>query len=188
MTEQTLPRSRMQSNAIIYRAAIPADALCISLLGVHVFLDTYATDGMRPSLAREVQSELSVEAFERRLADAQSRLILAESAGHLIGFAQLTMSAAHANVGTPAAEVNRLYVHSRFARRGVGRELLRRIESVAATDGARHVWLTAWESNASALAFYARCGYGEVGRGLYRWEDDRYAVRILAKAVPERAS
>ena len=36
------------------RPARPDDALCLSVLTMQVFLDTYATEGIRPSLAREV--------------------------------------------------------------------------------------------------------------------------------------
>ena len=35
------------------RVAQPTDAVCIAALATQVFLDTYATDGLRPDLARE---------------------------------------------------------------------------------------------------------------------------------------
>jgi diamine N-acetyltransferase len=39
---------------VVLRVAGPADAPRIGVLATQVFLDTYATDGIRPSLAREV--------------------------------------------------------------------------------------------------------------------------------------
>jgi hypothetical protein len=41
-------------------AALP-DALCLSTLATQVFLDTYATQGIRPAIAREVHHHLSEE-------------------------------------------------------------------------------------------------------------------------------
>ncbi|MDR6580216.1 hypothetical protein J2X88_005123 [Pseudomonas extremaustralis] len=37
----------------LIRDAIPQDALCIGVLGMQVFLDTYATEGIRTSIATE---------------------------------------------------------------------------------------------------------------------------------------
>ena len=36
-----------------YRNGTPDDALCISVLAMQVFLDTYAIDGLRNDIARE---------------------------------------------------------------------------------------------------------------------------------------
>jgi hypothetical protein len=67
-----------------FRSAGTADALCISVLATQVFLDTYAIDGIRPSLAREVLEHLSVEAFTAHLSQPDARFIVAERAAHLI--------------------------------------------------------------------------------------------------------
>ena len=40
--------------AVALRRAGLSDALCIGVLGTQVFVETYATFGVRPSLAREV--------------------------------------------------------------------------------------------------------------------------------------
>ncbi|MEO8132440.1 MAG: hypothetical protein ABI831_00440 [Betaproteobacteria bacterium] len=43
---------------IAFRLATDTDALCIGVPATQVFLDTYATDGIRPSLALEVLEQL----------------------------------------------------------------------------------------------------------------------------------
>jgi hypothetical protein len=50
-----------------FRAATASDALCIGVLATQVFLDTYATDGIRPSLAREVLEQFQQEQYENRV-------------------------------------------------------------------------------------------------------------------------
>lgn len=57
---------------VLIRPATPADALCLGVLATQVFLDTYATTGIRPALAREVLRAYSTEAFATCLADPQS--------------------------------------------------------------------------------------------------------------------
>jgi diamine N-acetyltransferase len=179
----------MPATDITLRRAAAADALCISVLATQVFLDTYATDGIRPSIAREVHEHFSPAAVSALLAAPSSRLIVAERAGHMIGFAQLTLGSIHELVpARPTAELNRLYVQERFAGSGVGKALLGEAEALAAAEGAVTLWLACWAGNHRALAFYARRGYEELGAARYVFENERYETRIFAQALEGAAA
>jgi diamine N-acetyltransferase len=172
---------------ISIRAATHADALCIGVLGTQVFLDTYAPDGITPSLAREVQHQMSTAAIAATLAMPATRTLVAEHAAHaahMVGFMQLTLGAKQKLVEVDdAVEMNRLYVLERFTRRGIGRMLLESAEALAASSGAHALWLTAWEGNHRARAFYASQGYEDVGAATYSFEDEHYENRVLAKML-----
>jgi diamine N-acetyltransferase len=169
---------------ITLRVAVDSDALCIGALATQVFLDTYATDGIRPSVAREVHEYFSPAAVSALLSSPGTRFILAERAGHLIGFAQLSLGAVHELVpDRPAAELHRLYVQARSAGCGAGTALLREAEAMAAGEGAVTLWLIVWAENSKARAFYARRGYEELGIASYVFESDRYETRIFARAL-----
>ena len=166
------------------RPATPADALCLGVLSTQVFLDTYATQGIRAALANEVLAQHSVAVYEALLADPGVTLLVAECDGHLVGFSQVRGDVGHALVPeAAAAELDRLYVHERFTGRGVGRDLLRQAEKAAAARGADTLWLTAWEGNARALAFYPRRGYENLGRTVYTIEGEDYPNHLFAKRV-----
>ena len=169
---------------VILRAAVDTDALCIGVLGTQVFLDTYAPDGVRASLAREALTHLSPAAISVLLSAPGSRFIVAERDGRMVAFAQLTMDSIQEQVPLrPAAELNRLYVQERFTGRGVGTALLARAETMAATEGANTLWLTAWVGNHRALAYYARRDYKDFGATLYEFENEQYENRIFAKSL-----
>ena len=169
---------------ISYRAASPEDALCLSVLGTQVFLDTYATQGIRPALAREVVELFSIEAFSGLLSSLSTAILVAEQDGHLIAFAELTFDSRHELVPwEPVIELRRLYVQERFTSKGVGRALLQRSEELAAERGACALWLKAWVGNQRALAFYPRNGYKEVGATSYIYENDVYETRVFVKEV-----
>ena len=70
--------------------AIPL-TVCLGVLGTQVYLDTYATIGIRPTIAREVQAAFSTARVESLLAQPAVRWIVAECEAHLIGFTQLTL-------------------------------------------------------------------------------------------------
>ncbi len=169
---------------ITFRTAEPADALCLGVLSTQVFLDTYATQGIRPALANEALAQHSVAVYAALLADPAVAILVAECAGHLVGFAQVRNGVGHALVPEPAASgLDRLYVQERFTGRGVGRDLLRHAEKAAAAQGADTLWLTAWEGNARALQFYPRRGYSNLGMTIYSFEGEDFPNHVFGKRV-----
>jgi len=151
---------------------------------MQVFLDTYATEGIRPSLAREVLSAYSQVNFSEAIADPQARVVVAEHRGHMVGFAQVTLCARHELApGGVQAELLRLYVQEPFTGIKVGSKLLAEAENLAALAGATVIWLTPWAHNHRALAFYARRGYGDFGLAYFAFEGESHENRVLAKPL-----
>ena len=164
------------------RLAEPEDALCLSVLAMQVFLDTYATEGIRPEIAREALSSYSQEMFAAAIADSESRICVAEHAGNLIGFAQITLGATH--MLAPAgqqAELLRLYVQEPFTGKRVGTMLLSQAEHLASEGGASVLWLTPWVHNHRALAFYLRREYEDFGLTYFVLEGESHENRVYAK-------
>ena len=166
-----------------FRLAGEADAPCLSALATQVFLETYATAGIRLALAHEVESRFSAAAFLERLCQPSRCTTLVERAGHLIAFTEVVLGARHALVPAASAELTHLYVQSPFLRQGVGRQLLLRAEALASSKGASALWLTAWVGNKRALAFYASQGYEQLGSTEYTFEGESFENRLFAKPL-----
>ncbi len=166
------------------RPAGPPDALCIGVLGIQVFLDTYATEGIRPPIAREVLESLAPEAVAAQMAAPAARFFVAERHGHLVGFAQLSLGAEHAlSTCASPAELNRLYVQERFTRLGIGAALLRHAEAEARGAGADALWLTVWAGNTRALGFYPRHGYRDGGPTTFTFQGETHENRWFVKPL-----
>lgn len=171
------------------RPGIPDDALTIAALAVQVFLDTYATEGIRPDLAREAFTEYSAEAFASRLHEPARRFILAEQANGVVGFAELVAIPLPATAGTVVgAQLVRLYIQPRFQRSGLGQRLLQAAELAASSLGLPALWLTAWEGNDRARRFYEAVGYENIGATTYTFQGNSYANRVFAKHLRAGAS
>ena len=107
--------------------------------------------------------------------------MLAERGSALVGFAEVLGAVAEAPAGgVSGSELVRLYVQPSAQGLGVGALLLREAESLA--TGA--LWLTAWDGNAKALAFYGRMGYADIGATTYTFEGQTYGNRVLVKHLP----
>lgn len=169
------------------RVGTPADAAAIAALAIQVFLDTYATEGVRDDLAREAFDTYGTHRFDERLREPHRRCLLAEehaSAG-LLGFAEVRLDTRAApDGGVTGAELVRLYVQPRWQHAGLGRRLLREAEDAAAAAGAAHLWLTAWSGNDRARAFYAALGYEDVGESRITFQGRAYENRVFARRLP----
>lgn len=151
---------------------------------MQVFLDTYATDGIRPAIAAEVLRSFSTLAIEAALAHPSIRVWVAEANGHLLGFAQVRIDATQTLVTTARpAELDRLYVQERFTGAGLGGRLLRTAEEGASNLGACALWLTPWVHNKRALAFCAKHGYANLGATWFEMDGERHQNRVLAKTL-----
>jgi ribosomal protein S18 acetylase RimI-like enzyme len=153
---------------------------------MQVFLDTYATEGVRPDLAREALSEYSPERFEQRLRDQNRSFFLAEAGEGLLGFAEMMTTASPPPIKDTAhggLELVRLYVQPSAQRAGLGRRLLREAELLCKESGSEALWLTAWSGNARALAFYRASGYVDVGTSTYTFQGNSYENRVMLRQM-----
>lgn len=176
--------TRLHVSRIAFRPGLPGDAPSVAALATQVFLDTYATDGVRPDLADEAFAEYSSRRFEERLRQAERSFLLAEHRAALVGFAEvlLTQSPAPAG-GCRGLELVRLYVQPRAQRAGIGGRLLDLVERMAAERAAGGLWLTVWEGNRRAQAFYRKLGYMDVGSSSDAFRGNVYGNRVCFKAL-----
>ena len=161
-----------------------SDAGTIAAVATHVFLDTYAAAGVRPDLAREVFELCSERAFAAALGEPHRRFVLATTEAGVVGFAELLLRDQVADVeSVSGAELVRLYVQPQSRGSGIGRALVEQTEELVVAASLRSLWLTVWELNEPAIAFYRRIGFREAGAGRYTYEDQVYGTRIFAKEL-----
>lgn len=126
----------------------------------------------------------SCEAISALIACPSTLLTLAESDGHLIGFAQVALRATHEMIDSKhAAELQRLYIQERFTGRGVGPRLLGAVERRAARGGASLLWATVWAGNERALGFYPRQDYQFIGSPMFVFQSEAQENRLFAKML-----
>jgi diamine N-acetyltransferase len=146
------------------RPAHRGDARALAALAERTFRDTFAAANSTELMQRHCAGSYGEAIQAAEIADAQLRTLLAYRDGELAGFAQLRLAGpAPACVGTPAVEIQRLYVDQPWHGRGVAAVLMRALLALAAQAGAGRVWLGVWEHNPRAIAFYAKYGFHVVG-------------------------
>lgn len=150
--------------------ARPEDARSLAALSIEVWLDTYATEGVSDGFAAHVLETYTPDAFDRALADAHSRLLVARRNGMLLGYGLLRLNAKPVSDGCGTAEIETLYIRRHHQRLGLGRRLYEGMRALAAKAGQPKLFLTVYEGNHRAIAFYEALGMTQEGRWIFEFE------------------
>lgn len=142
------------------RPANRDDATNLAALSIQVWLNTYATGGIRRSFSEHVFSEYRPERFEAILDDPRQALLLAEADQHLLGYARLNTCSPAPGAEAMTSELCTLYVQAPFHGQGIGGALLAACRDFLKTEiGDVGLWLSVYHQNHRALAFYAKHGF-----------------------------
>ena len=137
-------------------------------------------------LAAHLTKSFGREHQTRELADAGWTTRLAEREGQLLAYAQLRAAQAPACVlGAEAVELVRFYVDGAWHGQGLAHALMDDVLAATAARGAATVWLSVWQVNARAVAFYHRRGFQIVGEQTFHVGDDPQTDWVMARPIAE---
>ncbi len=109
--------------------------------------------------------------FEQELGLKFSKFIVARSKRKIVGYGGIWISG-------ETADIVNIAVHPRTRNRGVGSALVRRLESLAAAQGARQIFLEVRSKNAAARRLYSSLGFTVIGqRARYYGDDDAVVMK-----------
>lgn len=170
--------------AVTIRRATVADAADLAALGARTFHDTFAADNRPEDMAVHLATTFGVPQQTAELADAGCVTLLAYVGQTLAAFAQVRRKEPPPCVeGSTPVELHRFYVDRPWHGQGVAARLMGASVDAIHELGGRTVWLSVWEHNPRARAFYAKCGFRQTGTADFWVGPDRQTDHILERAV-----
>jgi ribosomal protein S18 acetylase RimI-like enzyme len=146
---------------ISYRDAQAADAEALAAFAEMTFTDTFGHLYPPEDLAAYVEANYRTPVIGAEIADAQTRYRLALCGDQIVGYCK--MGAVDMEVdATDALELHRLYVDPSTKGTGVAKALMDEALEWARAKGAKVMYLSVWENNERAQAFYRRYGFQHV--------------------------
>lgn len=147
---------------IAYRDATAADAEALAAFAEMTFTDTFGHLYPPEDLAAYVQVKYRAHVIGEEIADHATRYRLALRDGVIVGYCK--MGEVDMDVdATNALELHRLYVDASTKGTGVAKTLMDEALAWARGKGAAVMFLSVWENNLRAQAFYKRYGFEHVG-------------------------
>ncbi len=165
------------------RKATIQDSANIAALSIQVWLDTYATEGIRSALSRYVLTEYTEDNLMRKMENHENVFLLFEENDHLLGFAAINWAAKCPLSGDPLPELVQLYVQERAAGKGIGSRLLEASFRFCREKGYPAIWLTAKSDNERALNFYSRRGFIKEGSVFFTLEEEKHENYLLKRTL-----
>lgn len=148
------------------REATLEDALILSLVGAATCLESFA--GMVPgdAVIHHASTNHTPAAYIVHMSKPETQAWLAEVApgSAPVGYALMGSPDFPAHLIQPGdLELKRIYVFSRFHGTGIGFKLMQLAINSARSQGAKHLMVGVYGDNVSAIAFYKRVGFVEIG-------------------------
>ncbi len=170
----------MTDAAAIIRPADAGDADALAVIGTATFLETYA--GMIPGAAivNQCRDGHAAAAYVRYMNEGARIWIGYEPRGAPVGYAMVTTPDIP-GMRNGDAELRRIYVLASFHGTGLAQGLLN--DAIAALPIAERLLVGFNQDNTKARAFYAKCGFEQIGTrrfaiGGHMFDDDVYALTL----------
>lgn len=174
----------MSEPSLHIRRALPAEAAALAELAARTFADTFGPDSRPEDMAAYLGSAYGVRQQTEELTDPGVITLVAESDGQWAAYAQVRRHPAPACVtGESPVEIRRFYVDRLWHGRGMAGPLMTAAREAARELGGRTVWLSVWERNPRAIAFYTKCGFRHVGEQDFWVGADRQTDLILVAGL-----
>jgi GNAT superfamily N-acetyltransferase len=149
---------------VIVRPARPDEAEALAQLATVTLRAAFERDIPAAHLEPYLASSFTPANAVAELSDRHVRLLVAEHAGELGGYAKLQLGPSPGSVrAARPVELVRMYLQPAWYGRGVGNELMTRSLAEAHSLACDVLWLKVWDRNEPARSFYARWGLRDVG-------------------------
>jgi GNAT superfamily N-acetyltransferase len=169
----------------IIRRAGPADAAPLAELAARIFTETFAEDTHPEDLAAFLAKSYGVRQQSDEISNSDIITLVAETPGGLVAYAQVCrgMKAPACVTGEAPVGLLRFYVQRNWHGGGLAHRLMAAVMDAARELGGRHLWLSVWERNVRALAFYGKHGFRDMGAEDFWVGSDCQTDRILVAEV-----
>jgi GNAT superfamily N-acetyltransferase len=176
--------ARIDPSRLSIRRGVAGDAADLAAFGARTFLDTFGPANDAAHIRAYLDEAFGLAQQAAELADPDTTVLLAMQGDTLVAYAQLRRGPAPVCVAHRGAiELQRFYLDRAIHGSGVASTLMDAVRTVAVELGAGHVWLGVWEHNPRAIAFYAKCGYVDVGSKTFDVGPDRQVDRVMLAAI-----
>ena len=145
------------------RRAVPADEPFLTDLAARTFRDAFGRDNSPDDLELHVRTHYTSELMAAELTNPDWITLVADVNGIAAGYAQLLTRDPPTPIGPGGLMLHRFYLEQAWIGKGVSQPLMAAVRSAALERRASFLWLTVWERNPRAIAFYRKCGFTSAG-------------------------
>jgi len=169
---------------ISIRVADPVDAELLVELGRSSFYEAFSEQTAPKDMENHLQKAFKVDDIRKQVDNDQTLFLIVEVNALAAGYAYLHPEDPPDCVKTPnPIQLIRFYLRKDFYGRNVGHTLMKACLEKARSKGYKSVWLSTWELNHRANAFYKKWEFEVVGRAKFTVGSDVQKDFIFARGI-----
>ncbi len=169
---------------ISIRLARPLDADLLVKLGRASFYEAFSEQTAPQDMEAHLQKAFNVNEIRSQLGNERTVFLIAEADALAAGYAYLHPEEPPDCVKTPhPIQLMRFYLRKDYYGRNVGTKLMKACLEIARARGFQSVWLSTWELNHRANAFYKKWDFEIVGRAKFTVGSDVQNDFIFARSL-----
>jgi ribosomal protein S18 acetylase RimI-like enzyme len=160
-----IPDQQPNLPVTVIREAGWKDAELLVELGKRSFHEAFAAQTSPEDMAAHLRTTFSLDDIKTQLDDKDTVYLIVDLQAEPAGYAYLYPTQPPAAIKDPMAiQLIRFYLLEKCYGLGVGNTLMQSCLTESSARGYRTVWLSSWELNGRANAFYRRWHFKVVGR------------------------
>lgn len=160
------------------------DLAVLKELSIKTFTDTFAKDNTAEDLKSYLDQAYTEEKLATELQNQDSEFYFIYSNNQLAGYLKINTNEAQTEtIEDDALEIERIYIDSSFKRLGLGERLFNKALERAKELKKTAVWLGVWEKNFSAMKFYHKIGFTQIGQHSFFMGADEQIDLIMKKEL-----
>lgn len=169
---------------ITIRPAVVDDAPFLAAFGAQVFFEAYANENDPADMAAYLRQAFSPDVQRAEILRPGSQFFIAYIGAEPVGYARLQAGPAPTCItGVRPVELVRMYSVQSKVGQGVGGALMQRCLRAAGAGGYDVIWLSVWQKNPRAIAFYQKWGYQIAGTAVFTIGRDVQTDWLMQRSV-----
>ena len=167
------------------RTAKKGDASLIALLGRTTFAQAFGHLFEDPKdLRGYLDTTFSVTKIENSINKANNVYWIAFVNRLPVGYAKLKLDSPSEFIAErDVSQLQKIYVLQDFSSMKIGRNLQDVLLQKARDTGSKHIWLSVYQGNSRAIAFYVKHGFNEVGEHQFVIGKQTFGFLAMAKQL-----
>lgn len=177
----------MITKPITIRLATPADNGLLAELGERTFANTFGPDNTPEDMAAYLAASFTPQRLSQKLANPNTFFLIAEMDSGVVGYAELELGPPPVAIQSQRPiQIDRIYADIPWIGKGVGSALMQACLQLARAQNCDAVWLSVWERNPHAVAFYRRWGFEVAGDLTFKLGSDLQHDFLMVRNVVEQ--
>lgn len=145
------------ASSILIKQVQSKSVLELQKIAKETFFETYASENTKEDMDAYLAENFNTEHLQRSIINPDSFYYFALQDNETIGYLKINRSVAQTDNKLPnTLEIERIYILSKFQGKGAGKLLLNKAIEKAQTLHIKTLWLSVWEKNQKAIAFYKK--------------------------------